>query len=189
MQPKPTGFTFSGADHVMAFAQRNSQKVRGHTLCWYTANPDWLPDALQSTAMPAREKILTDYIDIVVRRYAGRMHSWDVVNEAVNPDDWQWDGMRSSSMWFQAFGEDYISLAFHAARQADPHTPLFLNDYSVENNVRWNEKRRTAVLKLLDRLKAKNVPIDGFGIQGHLKPYRDSFDQEVFAKQGEIDRG
>jgi endo-1,4-beta-xylanase len=182
VQPKPKGFSFSGADHVMAFAQRNNLKVRGHTLCWYAANPDWLQGALESTAMPAREKLLTDYIDIVVRRYAGRMHSWDVVNEAVEPGDWQWDGMRSSSMWYQAFGENYIALAFDAARAADPNTPLYLNDYSIENNVRWNETRRVAILKLLDRLKAKNVPIDGFGIQGHLKPYRDSFDQEVFAK-------
>jgi endo-1,4-beta-xylanase len=90
--------------------------------------------------------------------------------------------MRSNSLWYQAFGEDYISIAFNAAREADPTTPLFINEFGIENAVKWNEKRRTAVLKLLDRLKAKNVPIDGFGIQGHMKPFRDTFDEEVFSK-------
>ncbi len=173
-------FDFSGADKVMAFAHANGQLVRGHTLCWYSGNPPWLEEALQRPR-PARDAVLTSYIDRVVGRYGARMHSWDVVNEAVDPSEWNWDGMRTNNPWYRAFGEDYIDLAFHATKQRTGSVPLYLNDYSVENDVRWNEKRRTAVLKLLERLKTRNVPVDGFGIQGHLKPYRDQFSEPVFA--------
>jgi endo-1,4-beta-xylanase len=182
IQPAADRFDFVGADKIMQFAERNNQRVRGHTLVWYQANPKWLPDALsQAESMQDKEKLLTGYIETVVGRYKGRMHSWDVVNEVVDPGDWRWDGMRAKSIWYQAFGEDYIPLAFQAAKSVDPNAMLYLNENNIESSVRWNESRRTAVLKLLDRLKSKDVPIDGFGIQGHLKPFRDTFDEKVFA--------
>ncbi|MBZ5763443.1 endo-1,4-beta-xylanase [Rhizobium sp. VS19-DR104.2] len=183
LQPMPDRYNFTAADYIFRSAQRSLQKVRGHTLVWHNSNPRWLMDALDANnRIASKEKLLTGYIDTVVRRYAGRVQSWDVVNEAVDPADWRWDGMRSSSIWYKTFGEDYLSIAFQAAREADPNTPLFLNEFGIENAVRWNETRRTAILKLLDRLLSKNVPIDGFGIQGHMKPFRDAFDEKVFSK-------
>lgn len=173
--------SFAAPTPVFNFAQRNSLKVRGHALCWHEANPAWLPQALEETTGEQREKLLTDYVDKVARNYAGQLHSWDVVNEVIDPLDSAPNGMRAKSIWYNAFGEDYIDLAFHAARQADSETPLYLNELNLESLERWAGDRRTAVLKLLERLKKRNVPIDGFGIQGHLKPYRDPFSQKIFA--------
>ncbi|WP_182422178.1 endo-1,4-beta-xylanase [Aureimonas sp. ME7] len=181
VEPKEGQYTFEGADAVMDFAGSHGLKVRGHTLCWYAANPDWLANALQGP-MAERERLLVSYIQTVMDRYRGKMQSWDVVNEAVEPDQWNWNGMRRDNVWWQAFGEDYIGLAFRTAKEHGDGAPLYLCDYGVESDVRWNERRRTAILNLIERLRARDVPIDGFAIQGHLKPFQASFEPEVFAR-------
>ena len=183
LQPAPGRYDFSGSDYIFSAAIRMKQRVRGHTLAWYAANPPWLPEFLSSRGTTSeKESVLTDYITAVTTRYKGRVHSWDVVNEAIEPDDGRRDGMRSKNIWFDALGENYIALAFFAAKAVDSEAILMLNEFGVEAPVRWNERRRYAVLKLLDRLKAQNVPIEGFGIQGHLHPYRDGFDPEIFRR-------
>ena len=78
--------------------------------------------------------------------------------------DGQADGLRQSA-WFKAFGESYIDTAFHAARAADPTALLFYNETNLEGDSDWFERRRTATLKLLERLLARNVPVQGLGIQ------------------------
>lgn len=124
-----------------------------------------------------------------MRRYAGRIGEWDVVNEAVEPNQGRADGMRDKSIWLQTMGERYIDVAFRTARQADPKARLFLTDFGLEHNSSRCEQRRNAILRLLDRLMSRHVPIDALGIQGHLKPYREGFDQRVFADFLERIRG
>ncbi len=169
---------FSGAEALASFAAKNGQKFRGHTLVWASAMPPWLEQQLQDNP---RESLLIDMITRTCGQFRGRMHSWDVVNEAVVPGIGHPDALQTSSPWYQAFGEGYIATAFHAAREADPHALLFYNDYSVEMRESWQGGRRTAILRLLEKLKKQGVPIDGFGIQGHLKPFLEHFDEEVFA--------
>ena len=179
MQPTPTRFDFHGTDRILAFAQANGQQMRGHTLAWYQGNPDWLTAAL-SEANPS-ERLLTDYVQAVVGRYRGRFTSWDVVNEPVSPDQGDPNGMRRDNIWFKAFGERHIDLAFNAAHDADPSVPLFLNELNCEADVRWSAKIRSAALNLVDRLIARKVPISGFGVQGHLKAFRVSYSDRVIS--------
>lgn len=181
-EPKPGKYNFSGADQIIAFAQQHKMRARGHALVWYAAQPKWLEPALMTAKQPAREKLMTSYIDVAMRRYAGRITEWDVVNEALEPNDGRADGMRARSMWMQALGEDYVDLAFHRAREVDPRAMLFLTDFGLEHDSPRCERRRTAMLKLLDRLKSRDVPIDAVGVQGHLKPYREDFNQQIFAR-------
>lgn len=180
-EPKPGQYDFSGADQIIAFAQQHKMRARGHALVWYAAQPPWLEPALNEADRAGREKLMTSYIDTAMRRYAGRIGEWDVVNEALEPNQGRADGMRAQSMWMQAMGEEYIDIAFHRARAADPNATLFLTDYGIEQDSPRCERRRTAMLKLLDRLMARNVPIDAIGIQGHLTPYKEGFNQQVFA--------
>src|SRR5271170_6647652 len=50
-QPTQTTFNFEPGDKLVAFAQANSMKVRGHNLCWYQQFPLWLaPYAETATA-------------------------------------------------------------------------------------------------------------------------------------------
>lgn len=181
-EPKQGKYDFSGADQIIAFAQKHGMQARGHALVWYAAQPPWLEPALKAANSAGREKLMTSYIDTAMPRYAGKITEWDVVNEAIEPNQGRADGMRMESMWMQAMGEEYIDIAFHRARETDPRAMLFLTDYGIEHDSPRCERRRTAMLKLLDRLMARNVPVDAIGIQGHLKPFKEGFSQDVFAR-------
>ncbi|AMK18237.1 MULTISPECIES: endo-1,4-beta-xylanase [Sphingobium] len=181
-EPKPGKYDFSGADQIIDFAQEHGMSARGHALVWYAANPPWLEPALNAANGKARQQLMTSYIDVAMRRYAGRISEWDVVNEAVEPNEGRADGMRMGSMWMKALGEHYIDIAFHKARDTDEQAMLFLTDFGLEHDSPRCERRRTALLKLLDRLMGRGVPIDAVGIQGHLKPYKERFNERQFAE-------
>ena len=180
-EPKPGSYDFSGADQIIDFTEQHGMRARGHALVWYAANPPWLEPALKAASGRPREDLMTSYIDVAMRRYAGRIAEWDVVNEALEPNQGRADGMRADSMWMQGLGEHYIDIAFHTARETDRDAMLFLTDFGLEHDSPRCERRRTAMLKLLDRLMARRVPIDAIGIQGHLKPYKEQFNERQFA--------
>ncbi len=170
---------FSGGDAIAAFAARNGQKLRGHALVWHYEGPDWLKQRL---AEAPDERLLTDMITRSCLHYRGRIHSWDVVNEVVDPAEGQADGLRVNSHWYRAFGEGYLETAFYAARASDPGALLFYGEYGVEMDHPDHEKKRVAVLKVIEKLKKQAAPIDGFGVQGHLDPFRARFDERIYAR-------
>src|SRR5690625_5557734 len=62
--------------------------IVGHTLVWHSQAPDWVfydeeGNRLTREALLERMK---EHIDTVVGRYRGRVHGWDVVNEALLDD-------------------------------------------------------------------------------------------------------
>jgi endo-1,4-beta-xylanase len=159
IRPSVSTFDFTESDLFAKFAVANHILLRGHPLVWHRALPDWLKPTLNR--QNARQ-ILTEHIQTVVKRYAGKVHSWDVVNEAIDI------GPRSDNLtnspWLEFLGPDYIELAFRIAARSDPHALLSYNDTNLEHN----EVRQTAVLKLLTQLKSKGTPIHALGIQSHL---------------------
>jgi endo-1,4-beta-xylanase len=152
-RPGPQGYAFSEADAIVAFAQQNGQKVRGHTLVWYEEVPQWV-DGLQGDAL---EQALHDHITTVVGRYRGRVYAWDVANEVLddhgNPRDFAWSRV-----------PDYLAKAYTWAHEADPDAKLFYNDYDLESR----PDKADAVYKMIQGLKARGVPIQGVGLQTHL---------------------
>lgn len=164
LQPKPGRFHFAQADRLVRFANLLGKQVRGHNLCWHEALPIWFPAVAKKEN--ARQ-ILTDHIHTVVGHFRGQIHSWDVVNEAIEPADGDPDGLRKSP-WLDLIGPDYIELAFRTAAEADPQARLTYNDYGIETNSRTDEEKRWTVLVLLRRLKARGVPIHAVGVQSHL---------------------
>ena len=164
LKPKPDQYFFDDADALVAFAEQHKIKVRGHNFVWHAQLPSWFKGV--ATKENARQ-ILTDHIMTVGTRYKGKMQSWDVVNEALNPPDGLPDGLRKSP-WFELLGPDYIELAFRTARKADPHAKLTYNEYGIENDGPEDSTKRAATLALLKRLKAANAPIDALGIQSHV---------------------
>ena len=167
IEPEHGRYDFSGLDRLLAFAHTHGMALRGHPLVWHNRNPDWLADALSSRD-PA---LLTDYVAAVAGRYRGRMHSWDVVNEAIDLDTCK----LRETLWLKAFGPSYIDMAFHAARAADPHALLVYNDWGCEAGA--NDRFRAATLDFLERALARGVPIDGLGLQGHLAAFGAQVDQ------------
>jgi endo-1,4-beta-xylanase len=165
LRPGASEFRFDEADAFVAFAEANGMKIRGHNLAWHRNNPAWFDGGM--TAANGRE-LLVKHIETVAGRYAGRMHSWDVVNEAVLVTDGRADGLRKS-VWLEMVGDDYIEVAFKTARNADPQALLTYNDYGIEEESAAAEQKRQAVLVLLRRMKARGVPIDAMGVQSHIE--------------------
>ena len=164
LRPAADKYNFEQADALVAFAETNRMKIRGHNLAWHESNPKWLEET--ATKENARG-LLATHIQMVAGRYAGRMHSWDVVNEAINVADGRADGLRNS-LWLRLVGEDYIELAFKTAREADPKALLTYNDYGIEGETHADEQKRAAVLAMLRRMVARRVPIDAVGVQSHI---------------------
>jgi endo-1,4-beta-xylanase len=172
LRPAPERYDFSRPDFLLAFAQNHHMLMRGHTLCWHESVPDWirLPENRPNT-----RQSFVDHITTVCKHYAGKLQSWDVVNEAILPSDGQPNGLRKS-FWYEQMGPDYIDLAFRTARAADPHAKLTYNDYGVEYDNENNSERRRLILELLRGMKKREVPLDAVGIQSHVKAAQpDSF--------------
>jgi endo-1,4-beta-xylanase len=165
LRPTAETYNFADADSLVAFAETHKMKMRGHNFVWHEALPGWFAGTVNKDNA---QKFLVDYIHTVGGRYRGKMHSWDVVNEAIWIPDGRPDGLRSSSPWFQMLGPGYIDLAFRTAREVDPSALLTYNDYGIEYDNDDEGKKRAAVLALLRRMKADKVPLDALGIQSHL---------------------
>jgi endo-1,4-beta-xylanase len=164
-QPEQDRFDFTPADFFMDFAEAHQLAVRGHNLCWHEHNPGWL----DSVITPRNSiSLLTTHIQTVVGRYKGRIHSWDVLNEAIDPTHKNHYGLRNS-LWLQNIGEDYIELAFRTAAKTDPSAILTYNDYDIETDSPSQQAKREAVLAMLQRLIKKGVPIQALGVQSHLR--------------------
>lgn len=164
VHPEPDRYNFAPADFMAEFAAKHGMKMRGHTLVWHQQMAPWFRNVVNKDNAG---RILEEHVRTVVGRYKGRMHSWDVVNEAVEPKDAREDGLRKTP-WLDVLGPEYIDLAFRFAREADPAALLCYNDYGLDYATPGDEQKRAAVLKLLRGLKQRRVPVHAFGMQAHL---------------------
>lgn len=168
IQPTEGVFRFEKADALVELATRQGLAINGHTLVWHQQCPTWffLEDGQPATRERTLARMRT-HIVTLAGRYAGRVQSWDVVNEAISDGA---DYLRSSE-WLKTIGEDFIAEAFRAAAAADPQAKLYYNDYNIEQAA-----KREKTLRLVRDLKRQGVPIHGVGIQGHWQldrvPYR-----------------
>lgn len=169
IQAKRGVFTFAQADSIVDFARDHRIDVRGHTLAWYAALPTWTNDL---TSRADAELALKDHISTVVGRYAGRIATWDVVNEPF-PDYPASSGDLRPSVWLDRIGPDFVPLAFTAAHQADPKARLYINEYDIEFVGERFTAKREALLGLVRELLDKNVPIHGVGLQAHIDAARE----------------
>jgi endo-1,4-beta-xylanase len=148
---------FSGGDTIAAFAAAHGMQVKGHALLWHQAVPSWVG------SLPAADlrSEVDRHIRSVAAHYRGRVLAWDVVNEAIDDNGF---GLRNS-VFRQKLGDRYIADAFRAAREADPQALLFYNDYGGEGG----GGKSDAIYELVKGLLAQGVPIDGVGLQMHVR--------------------
>jgi endo-1,4-beta-xylanase len=155
---------YAPADTIANFASANKLVLRGHNLLWYHRTPQWYFDLPDRTA---QERAVVDHIQQLAGRYRGRIHSWDVVNEPIEPKDGRPDGLRTA-VFLETLGPEYLDLAYHTARNADPNARLVVNEYDVELDAPEQEARRVALLHLLEGMRRSGTPVDAVGIQAHL---------------------
>ncbi len=164
LRPSPDSFDFTKGDWLAEFARTHGILFRGHSLVWGQFLPKWFKDTVNSKNA---EQVLTNHIKTVTGHYAGKMHSWDVINEVIDPSHGRVDGL-AKTPWLDFLGSDYIDLAFRTAGEADPQALLVLNDFGYEYETRRDDEGRAAALKLLERLKSQGTPVHAYGIQAHI---------------------
>ena len=161
----PGQYDFTVADALIDFAEQGGMRVRGHTLVWHRLNgvPSWVETEVNQAPDPAARlrELLAQHIQTVVGRYAGRIESWDVVNEPLELLGGELD---PGSFFFQTLGPGYIAEAFELAHVADPQAKLFLNEVMVEGA----PQKAAGLVTLVSDLLTQGVPIHGVGLQGHI---------------------
>ncbi|WP_298462366.1 endo-1,4-beta-xylanase [uncultured Cellulomonas sp.] len=177
------------ATALMDFAQENDLRVYGHVLVWHSQTPAFfftdeagqpltdsaedqqvLRDRMRAHIFGVAENLATTYGDF--GSDTNPLVAWDVVNEVVSDSGEFSDGLRRSE-WYRILGEDFIDLAFqyadeafngeYAAEGTDRPVTLFINDYNTEQAGKQDRYRA-----LVERLLARDVPIDGVGHQFHV---------------------
>ncbi len=179
IQPIEGQFNFSLSDQFVKFGEENNCFIVGHTLVWHSQAPKWF--FTDSKGKDVSREVLIErmrnHINTVVGRYKGRVHGWDVENEAIL-DDGSW----RKSKFYNIIGEDFVRLAFQFAHEADPEAELYYNDYSMAL-----PGRRQGVVNMVKSLQQQGAKISGVGMQGHFSldfPKVEEFEKSILAFAG-----
>ena len=159
LQPEWGRYNFDLADKLVAYAKKNNLKVNAHTLIWHSQLPRFVRRLKSADSV---RLFFTNHINTVASRYDGKVDTWDVVNEALEED-----GTMRKSIFLEKLGEDFVVEAFRLAQKASPNSKLYYNDYNIEE-----PKKRAGAIRLIKKIQAAGVRIDGVGIQGHWRSYQ-----------------
>jgi len=147
-------YNFGPADQLVEFGKKHGIGINAHTLIWHSQLPAFVRGLRSRDSVRA---FFTEHIKTVAGRYAGKVVSWDVVNEALNED-----GTLRKTIFLEYLGDNYVTEAFRLTQAASLNTELYYNNYNNEQPA-----KRAGCLALLKKVQAAGVRIDGVGIQGH----------------------
>jgi len=175
-------YNWSYADQMVNRSLENGMPVHGHVLVWHDWTPDWMTKGTRAEV----EDNLKNHITDVLTHYSGRIHSWDVVNEAMRinisaKDAKNWKNcLRTDSPWYKALGASYIETAFRVARETDPNITLYYNDNSFGLGYK-DEAACNMINDINNRYKKETGQdrnlIEGLGYQSHQ--YTKWFDENI----------
>ena len=166
-RPGPDKFDLRQMDAIADYADKHGFALRGHTLFWTPTKwyPKWLERTHFGSAGEA-ERLLTTHVQTVCRRYGKRIYSYDVVNEAVQPET---GAIRDTNVTRALGGEHFLDLMYHTARAEAPHAELVYNDYMSWERNDEDETHIRGVLKLLEGFRKRGTPVDALGVQSHIR--------------------
>ena len=159
VQPSRGRYVFGEGDRMVDWAREQGLPMHGTTLIWCA--DQFLPEWLLSGSWTRAEllAVMKDHVTTVMKRYAGRVPAWDVVNEAFAAN-----GSRRDCLWQRVIGDGWIEEALRAARAADPGARLFYNETAAD----IPNSKFVGMEAMAKDFVARGVPLDGIGLQNHL---------------------
>src|SRR4029450_461306 len=101
----------------------------------------------------------------------GQLIEWDVVNEPFSNFNVQAAitgvAPKSAPDWIERHAS-VLSEFYRTAREADPASKLYLNDYSILETGGNDAPHQEHLERTIRKLLADKAPLDGIGIQGHF---------------------
>ena len=128
-------------------------KVKGHPLCWHTSTAPWLMDMTNDEILKAQ----LDRIHRDVTEFSGTIDMWDVINEVVIMPVFDKYDNGITRICKQIGRIPLIRAVFAAAKEANPHGTLLLNDFNTSLSYEI----------LIEGCLESGIPIDAIGIQSH----------------------
>jgi endo-1,4-beta-xylanase len=185
---------FGPGDAIVAKAKENRQLLFGAHLVWDEGfGEGWEEgEMFELSEQEARDMLFAEpggTLVETVKRYAEEDHvvGWIVVNEIVANGDEGERGMRTDYPWYQTIGRGFVAESFRLARKYDRNATLVLNEFGFETVNEFGDRpepRRRNALSIIDELQAQNVPLDAFGIQGHLLAdrFKERFNRKAYRR-------
>ena len=168
IEPAEGAFRFGPMDRIAAFARAAGLRLHMHNLVWGVGIPAW---TLQALRQGSGRAILAAHTRAVATRYADLTESWDAVNEPVDP---RWpsgpEGL-CTTPWRLALGPGFVADACAALHACVPGARLLINDDDLEYAAPDRDRKRGLYLRLIESWLRAGVPLGGFGLEAHLKPW------------------
>ena len=168
VEPAEGEFNFRPMDALADFATGSGLRLHMHNLIWGVALPRW---AVAALAQGRGREIMHRHIATLAGRYRGRVHSWDVINEPIDP---RWPSDRSglvTTPWWHGMGPEFVRAAFAETAAADPACSLMINDDDLEYDLPDRERKRVTYLRLIEGWLRQGMKLNALGLEAHLKPW------------------
>jgi endo-1,4-beta-xylanase len=173
-------YRWTNADKLVSYAQENKINIRASSLVRHNQTPAWFFAGSGKDGLALKEQLYTrmeNHIKTVFEKYGGKIGWWDVCGEVVGDDG---TPRAAASSKYTAIMVDsglkdlnryeYVLMAFRWARKyADANggqnVKLYLSDYNIE----FDGAKQSEFIKLVNWLIENNAPIDGIGLECHIK--------------------
>ena len=142
------------ADAQAKFAHDHNLDLRGHCIFW--SKPKFVQAWVQQLSDDDLRSEVDERIESVVGRYKGKLVAWDVNNE-----------MLDGSFYKDRLGDAIRPHMFKKAREVDPKTPLFVNEYGLLSDDKDAAAKTQRYIELIKALQKGDAPVGGIGIQEH----------------------
>ncbi|KAJ8093029.1 hypothetical protein PM082_020510 [Marasmius tenuissimus] len=173
-EPSQGQFNFGGSDTLVNWAVSNNKMIRGHTLVWHSQLPSWVSSITDKNTLvrvldtPSFRSTEKHICRPKSSRHISRILPGVMLANSMLYDDLarSFAPRKLTSYRSPLVGrrQDFVRIAFEAARQADSTAKLYINDYNLDSD---NAKVQ-GLVSLVNSVNSAGKIIDGIGTQTHL---------------------
>jgi len=143
------------AEQMLDFCKRTNCEPKGHNLVWSSNEhgvPKWISDDKAENG-----KLIDKRIRLLAERYADKIPVWDVLNEFIGANQWNY-----------RFPDDIDVRAFKLAEELFPEDHLIINEFQCLYHPHFYLGKKSAFYLQIEKLLAAGCKVDGIGMQLHM---------------------